>query len=318
VPPPPPPRRDRLALAVVALIFGGLFLVLFGFLFLAYSAMKGESLRLATGPRIGVIEVKGVIGAGGRDGVEAEPVLKAIRRFQNDTDMKGVVVRIDSPGGAVAPSQEIRDELEKLSRADKHVICSLGNVAASGGFYVAMGCDRIVAEPGTLTGSIGVISQFVNVKGLLERFAVKSETVKSGRLKDVGSPFRDMTPEDRAYWQAVSDRIHAQFIRAVAEARGMTEARVRSFADGRVITGEEALELGLVDEIGNFHDAIDVAMREADLKGEPSLVYPPEDRAHFLEQLLGGLVGAVADGVRAELRRDVTRAETPGVYYLMK
>jgi protease-4 len=181
-----------------------------------------------------------------------------------------------------------------------------------------MGCPTILAEPGTLTGSIGVISQFVNVKGLLERFNVKTETMKTGKLKDFGSPTRDMTPEDRAYWQALIEQVYAQFVRAVAESRELPEAKVREVADGRVITGEQALELGLVDELGNFHRAVAVALEQADQKGEAQLVYPPEDRMHFLEQLMGGLVGAVADGVRAELRRDASAAQSPGVYYLAR
>jgi protease-4 len=229
--------------------------------------------------------------------------------------MKAVVVRIDSPGGAVAPSQEIYDELKKLA-AKKKLVCSMGNLAASGGFYVAMGCPTIVAEPGTLTGSIGVISQFVNVKGLLDRFSVKAETLKTGPRKDFGSPFRDMTPEDRAYWQSLIGKVYAQFVRAVSESREIPEEQVREFADGRVITGEEAAELGLVDQMGNFHDAIDLAMEQAGLKGEAQLVYPPDDRSRFLEQLMGGMVSAAAEGVRAELRRDVTAAGRPGVYYM--
>jgi protease-4 len=313
--PPPPQRRDRLALAVVAFVFGGLFLVLFGFLFLAYTAVKGEAPRLAGGPRVGVVEVKGVIGAGGREGVEAEEVLRAVRRFAGDGDMKAVVVRIDSPGGAVAPSQEIHEELRKLAEK-KQVVCSMGTVAASGGFYVAMGCPTVVAEPGTLTGSIGVISQFVNVKGLLERLSVKTETLKTGKLKDVGSPFREMTPEDRAYWQGLIDQVLSQFVKAVAEARDLSEEEVRAVADGRVMTGEQAQALGLVDELGNFHRAVEIAMEQAEVRGEPQLVYPPEDRVHFLEQLLGGMVRAVADGVRAELRRDAAAGQSPGVYYL--
>jgi protease-4 len=194
----------------------------------------------------------------------------------------------------------------------------MGSVAASGGLYVAMGCPIIVAEPGTLTGSIGVISQFFTVKGLLERFQVKSETVKSGKLKDAGSPFREMTPEDREYWQKLVDQVYRQFVQAVAESREMTEDRVRELGDGRVLTGETAREVGLVDELGNFHRAVEIAKEEAGLKGEPNLVYPPEDRGRFLEQLLGNMVGAVADGVRAEIRRDVARAEAPGVYYLVR
>jgi protease-4 len=244
-------------------------------------------------------------------------VLKVIRRFGADNDMKAVVVRIDSPGGAVAPSQEIYEELSQLGEKKK-VVCSMGTVAASGGFYVAMGCDTIVAEPGTLTGSIGVISQFVNVRGLLERFAIRTETVKTGKLKDMGSPFRDMTPEDRTYWQGLIDQVLTQFVRAVADSRGLSEEQVRAVADGRVMTGEQAKELGLVDDLGSFQRAVDVAMEQAGLTGEPQLVYPPEDRAHFLEQLLSGAVHSVAEGVRAELRRDlgVGQGQGPGVYYL--
>lgn len=317
IPPPPPPRRDRLAMAVVLFIFGGLFLVFFAFLVLAYTAVRGEAPRLATGPRIGVLEIEGVIGMGGRGGVDSQDALKVLKRFTEDSDMKAILVRIDSPGGAVAPSQEIHDELRRVAES-KVVVCSMGSVAASGGLYVAMGCDHIVAEPGTLTGSIGVISQFVNVKGLAERFSVKMETVKSGRLKDAGSPFRDMTPEDRAHWQLLVDQVYRQFVAAVAEGRDMAEEDVRQFADGRVLTGEQAQQLGLVDRLGNFHDAVDLAKEEAGIKGEPRLVYPPDERARFFEELWGGAARALAEAVRAEVRREALGLEGPGLYYLAR
>jgi protease IV len=317
IPPPAPPRRDRAALAVVLFVFGGLFLVFFAFLLLAYSAVRGESPRFSSGPRIGVVEVKGEIGGGIRGNVDAEEVLKVIKRFSDDAEMKAVVVRIDSPGGAVAPSQEIYDELRKL--ADKKaVVCSMGNLAASGGFYVAMACPHIVAEPGTLTGSIGVISMFPNLKGLADRFNVKMETIKSGKLKDAGSPFRDMTPEDRAYWQSLVDQVYRQFVSAVVEGRDLPEDEVRKFADGRVLTGQQAQELGLIDELGNFNDAVDVAKEKAGLSGEPKLVYPPEERTRFLEEILGGAVHSVADAVRTELHREANAAGGPGLYYLAR
>jgi protease-4 len=300
----------------VAFIFGGLFLVFFGFLLLAYTVVKGETPRLSTGPRIGVVEVKGTIGVGG-GGVDAEPVMKQLRRFHDDDGMKAVVVRIDSPGGAVAPSQEIYDELRRLSRK-KTVVCSMGNLAASGGFYVAMGCQKIVAEPGTLTGSIGVISQFINVKGLVERFDIKMETIKSGKLKDMGDPFRDMTPEARDYWQAVTMQVFEQFLGAVVESRKLPEAKVRAVADGRVITGQDAKALGLIDELGNFWVAVERAKTEAKLSGEPTLVYPPEDRAHFLEHLMGGAASAVARAFKAELERGTAEAGQPGLYFLAR
>lgn len=317
VPTPVQPRRDRSALVIVACIFGGLLLVFVGFLALVYLAVRGDAPRLGAGPRIGVVYVKGPIGMGGRGSVDSEEVMKLVKRYTEDDDMKAVVVRIDSPGGAVAPSQEIYDELQKLAES-KTVVCSMGSLAASGGFYVAMACDKIVAEPGTLTGSIGVISQFPNVKGLAEKFNVKMETVKSGKLKDAGNPFRDMTQEDRAYWQGLIDNVYQQFVGAVVDSRGIEEAEVKKFADGRVITGEQAQKLGLVDEIGNFYDAIDLAKEEADLQGEPRLVYPPDDRIRFWEDLLGGFVGTVADAVRSEVKKEAVGAEGPGVYYLAR
>jgi protease-4 len=185
-----------------------------------------------------------------------------------------------------------------------------------------MGCDRILAEPGTITGSIGVISAFPNVKGLLERFNVRVNTVTAGKLKDAGSPFRDFTEEDRAYWQDLADRIHRQFMQAVADGRNLSLDQVQKFADGRVVTGEQAKEMGLVDDLGGFQDAVDLAKEMADLKGEPRLVYPPDERARFLEDLLGGVTQKVAESataaVLAEIERQSTSVQAPGLYYLAR
>jgi protease-4 len=315
VPPPPPPRRDRVALAVVAFIFGGLFLVFFGFLLLAYGAVKGEGPALASGPRIGVVPVKGGIGMNG--GAEADQILKELRRFAEDDGMKAIVVRIESPGGAVGPSQEIFDEVRKLA-GKKVVVCSMGSIAASGGFYVAMGCDKVMAEPGTLTGSIGVILQFPNLKGLADRFDIRFETVKSGKLKDTGNPFAELTPEKRAYLQDLSDRIYGQFLGAVVDSRKLPEAKVREIADGRVLTGAQAKDLGLIDALGNFYDAVDLAKSEAGLTGEPRLVYPPDGRERFLEQFMGSLVGATADAIRSEVRGEGAADGELGLYYLAR
>ena len=301
-------------------VFGGLFLVFFAFLWLAYGAVKGETPRLASGPRIGVLDIKGAIGMG-RGSVESEPLLKIVKRYADDTDMKAVVVRIDSPGGAVGTSQEILDGLRRLAE-DKVVVCAMGNMAASGGLLVAMGCDRIVAEPGTLTGSIGVISAFPNVRGLMQKLDVEMNTVTAGKLKDAGSPFREFTASDRTYWQELADRIHRQFIQAVAEGRDLPIEQVEKFADGRVMTGEQAVELGLVDELGGFQDAVDLAKELAEIRGEPRLVYPPDERARFLEDLLGGVATKVAQSVaetmRAEMHRQSTTMEGPGVYFLAR
>jgi protease-4 len=306
---------------VVLFVFGGLFLVFFAFLWLAYGAVKGETPRLASGPRIWVVDIKGPIGMG-RGSVESEPLLKLLKRYGDDTDMKAVLVRIDSPGGAVGTSQEILDGLRRLAE-DKVVVCAMGNLAASGGLLVAMGCDRIVAEPGTLTGSIGVITgPFPNVRGLLARWDIQMNTITAGKLKDAGSPFKDFSAADRAYWQELADRIHRQFIQAVAEGRDLPVEQVEKFADGRVMTGEQALELGLVDELGGFQDAVDLAKEMAEIRGEPRLVYPPDDRARFLEELLGGVAQkvaqSVAETVRTEMQRQSTSAEGPGVYFLAR
>jgi protease-4 len=303
----------------VLFVFGGLFAVFFAFLLLAYAAVRGEGGYLGGGPRVGVVEVKGEIGAGDRGSADAEELLKVIKRFALDEEMKAVVVRIDSPGGAVAPSQEIYDELRKLAE-EKVVVCSLGNLAASGGFYIAMACPHIMAEPGTLTGSIGVISQFTNVKGLAERFDVKVETVKSGKLKDAGNPFRDMTPEDRAYWQSLVDQVYQQFLGAVALGREnkIDREELKKIADGRVLTGQQALDLKLIDELGNFNDAVDSAMESAGLAGEPRLVYAPQERGRFFEDLVGGVVRSAVAAVRAEVHREASTAAAPGLYYLAR
>jgi protease IV len=321
-PPPvmaaPPPRRDRLALGIVAFVFGGLFLVFFGFLLLAYGAMRGEPSRLGGGPRIGVVEIKGTIGAG-PGGADGPTILRQLRRFEEDQSLKAVVIRIDSPGGAVGTSQEIHDEVKRLAeKKNKAVVCSMGDLAASGGFYIAVACPKIVANPGTLTGSIGVISQFPNFKGLAQRFDFKMETVKSGPLKDAGNPFRDMTPEDRAYWQKLIDGVYQQFLGAVAEGRGLKVEEVKPIADGRVLTGAEAKERHLVDALGNLYDAVELAKKEAKLTGEPVLVYPPDDKARFLEQFMGDAAGAAADAVKARITRDAAEVQQPGMYFLMR
>jgi protease-4 len=156
------------------------------------------------------------------------------------------------------------------------------------------------------------------VKGLAERFNVKFETIKSGKLKDAGNPFREMTPEDRAYWQALVDQVYRQFLAAVVESRELPEEDVRKIADGRVLTGEQAQELGLIDELGNFNDAVDTAKEQAGLSGEPRLVYPPDERARFLEELMGGAARGIGDALRTELHREANAAATPGVYYMAR
>jgi protease-4 len=285
---------DKKSAIILAVVFGGLFVALFGFLSLAYIAVQDEDRTSLVGePAIGVIEIKGVIES-------SDKTLKALRRFKKDDDIKALLVRIESPGGAVAPSQEIYSELRAIGEK-KPVVCSMGDLAASGGYYIAVGCRTIVANPGTLTGSIGVISQMPYVGELAHALKFQMVTIKSGEMKDVGNPFREMEPKEREYFQGLMDRVHEQFIAAVATGRNMDIEKVRPNADGRVLTGEDALQAGLVDKLGSFNDAIELAATQAKIEGEPKLRYPPEEKQLKLREIFAESGQAIAHGVIEEL-----------------
>lgn len=289
VPPPLPAHTgsNKSTALVLGAVFGGLFLLFLVFLVLAWAAMKGGEMSTGTGPKIGVVELTGMIGDG-KTGIEGRREAEQIREFAEDDGIKAIVVRIDSPGGAVAPSQEIWEEI-KRSREKKKVVCSQGNMAASGGYYISVACDEIIANAGTLTGSIGVISQFFDASELVAAAKLEETTLKTGALKDSGSPFRDFNEQDRAYFNRLLDDIYLQFLTAVAEGRGKTVDEIRPFADGRVLTGREAAEAGLVDGIGNFRTAVQRAMELSELTGEPELVYPAKkSQFPFLELLEQG------------------------------
>jgi protease IV len=302
---------DRRAAIVLAVIFGGLFLVLFGFLVLAWSALKATTasgldaeLSTSSGPRIGVVECKGAIGDGD-GGVDSEKVVKLLRKYERDSDVKAVVVRVESPGGAVAPSQEIYSAIRNL-RKKKKVVVSMGNLAASGGYYIAAAADQIYASPGTLTGSIGVIFMHFNVRPLLETVKIEETTLKTGRYKDTLSPFRAITEQDREEVQRISEDVYSQFIRDVAEGRGLQEAEVRKLAEGRIYTGRRAQELRLVDELGGFNEAIAKAWQLAGLSGEPRMQMPPREMTLSLRDLMRsafqGATAGVSEGVRGGAR----------------
>lgn len=266
-PPPRPPRRRpiRTALAVVALL---------GLAFFAFSILSTLALESPWfgGDKVAIIRIEGVI-------LDSRATVDELRHYRENPSIKAIVLRIDSPGGGVVPSQEIFAEVRK-ARADGKlkVVTSMGNVAASGGYYIAAATDRIVANPGTLTGSIGVIMELANVRGLLEKVGVQSVVIKSGRYKDLASPFRTMSEEDRAILQAVLDDVHTQFIEAVAVGRSIHMDHVRNLADGRIFTGQQALKVRLVDELGDLQDAIQVAARLGGIVGEPRVV---ETRKRF-------------------------------------
>jgi protease IV len=255
-------------------ILSGLVLVLFVLVFFYAYLTGGDAkvLSLFSGDGVGVLEIEGTID-------DSRGVLSELKRFKEAPWIKAIIVRIDSPGGAVAPTQEIFDELQKTKKG-KPLIASMGGMATSGGYYIASACEKILANPGTLTGSIGVIMQLNNVEELMKKIGVKGYAIKSGANKDIGSPFQPLSPEGREVLQSLVDNVHSQFVSAVAKGRGMNEAQVRKLADGRVYSGAQAKELGLVDQFGTLEDAIEFAAKRVGLEENPTVYYssPAEER----------------------------------------
>lgn len=202
-------------------------------------------------------------------------ILKELEEIRKDSRIKAVVLRLDSPGGAVAPSQEIMEQVLKLKK-DKKVIVSMGTVAASGAYYIACAANKIVASSGTVTGSIGVILESFGLKELMERLSIESRVIKSGQYKDVGNPFKELTESDRSYLQNIIDDMYEQFLKSVSENRNIPLEQVRRIAEGKIYTGLQAKELGLVDELGNVYAAIDLAKKEAGLPEDADVSWPAE------------------------------------------
>ncbi len=254
-----PKRRPlRTFFWVLGIGFGLLFLVNIFF----------PDLDLSTEDRIALIRVEGVI-------LDSQATVGELKRFSENPSVKAIVLRIDSPGGGVVPSQEIHDAVQRVrTKSNKVVIASMGSVAASGGYYIAAATDRIVANPGTLTGSIGVIMETANVEGLLQKLGVEGVVIKSGKYKDVGSPLRKMSEEERGLLQTVMDDVHKQFIEAVATGRALELTDVQALADGRIFTGRQAKDAKLVDELGDLEDAIQLAADVVGIEGEPKVVEP--------------------------------------------
>lgn len=242
-------------------------------------------IDLSTEDRIALIRIEGVI-------VDSQATVGELKKFGENPSIKAIVLRIDTPGGGVVPSQEIYDAVKRVrNKSNKAVIASMGSVAASGGYYIAAATDRIVANPGTLTGSIGVIMETANLEGLLQKIGVEGVIIKSGKYKDVGSPLRKMSAEERGLLQAVMDDVHKQFIEAVAEGRSMELRAAQVLADGRIFTGRQAKEAKLVDELGDLEDAIQLAAEVVGIEGEPKVVEPR--RRFSLRELLDSKLSMV-------------------------
>lgn len=261
---------------------------------------------------LAVLEVKGVI-------MDSEETLRKIREIEDKDEIKAVVVRIDSPGGAVGPSQEIYDAIKRLSE-EVAVVCSFGDIAASGGYYIASACEKIITNPGALTGSIGVIMPFMNLKDLYSWAKVDPFVIKAGKFKDIGSESRMMTEEEKRLMQEMIDQVHKQFKTAVEAGRHLPHDVVEKFADGRVFSGEQAVELGFADELGGEFEAIDAAAEMADIK-EPRVVrenHRHEKITEFWESRTHAPAPQALAGLLQELTGNALTARLmPGVPYLL-
>ena len=252
-------------MTVVALMSGG--------------GAEEETVSYGTGGKVALIELIVPI-------LSSEETVRQFRKYRETSSVKAIVFRIDSPGGGVAASQEIYEEVRKTRESGKPVVVSMGAVAASGGYYVACGADRIMANPGTLTGSIGVIFQFLQFEELMKKVGVEANTFKSGELKDIGSPFRKSTAREREYFAGLVGDVYDQFINVVSRERHLTLNHVKKYADGRVFTGRQALSWGFVDTLGTYEDAISLAGSLGGIKGSPRTIRERKHRT-FFEELVG-------------------------------
>jgi protease-4 len=282
-------------------------LVLIGTVFFAavyaLGLFRGEG-SLNLGEKIGVIPIEGIIG-------DSREIVSEISEFSDNSNIRAVVLRIDTPGGSVAPSQEIYQAIREL-RKKKKVVVSMGSVAASGGYLIAVAADRIVANPGTITGSISAVMHYANVEELLKKVGVRSSVIKSGKFKDIGSPARSMTEEERSLIQGIVDDIYDQFVGIVSENRKIPLSKIRQLSDGRIFTGRQAKELGLVDELGGLQDAVLLAGRLSGMKEKPEIVYGAKKKTSFWRYMMENMTSAVSE----EIRKNAV--ETRGAQYLLQ
>lgn len=296
-------RRSVFTILVVAVLS----LMVISGLVLAVVMSVGDGGGLKLGDRIAIITIDGVIG-------DDREVLEDIRRFRDDASVKGFVVAINSPGGEVGPSQSIYSEIKRLRDADdRPVIAAINGVGASGGYYIALGADSIFANPGAITGSIGVIMEVPNVDGLMQKVGVQMQTVKSAEHKDIASPFREMSPSDREVLGAMVQDVYAQFVEVVAKERKQTAQELGPNIDGRVLSGRQAQQAGLVDRLGNFNDAVASAGRMAGIGEEPKLLYPPKDEVTLMDAILGRAEASI----RNRLSRPMEQVSTPRVKFVI-
>jgi protease-4 len=290
------------------LVGGGVFFLFLLFVFtILYVSMRSDQTEEFSGfgNKIGVIDVEGVI-------LSPKETVDNLKRFADDDSIKAIVLHLNTPGGGAAASEEIYREVRRIrDEKKKRIVASVETVGASGGYYIASATNKIYADQASIVGSIGVIAEWVNYEELLKWAKLKNITIKAGALKDVGSPTREMTPEERAYLQSLIDNMHGQFIHAVAEGRGAKDEDIKKIADGRVWTGQQAAALKLVDQIADFRAAVKDTARAVGIKGEPSLVRPVRPKKTLSDLLFGDVSEFLPDQAKM-LETHV------GFYYLWK
>src|SRR5271154_4522220 len=300
-------RRSRTLLWI--LIGGGAFflfvLAVFSLVYLTLHASGNESSFGGFGDRIGVVDLEGVI-------LSPQPVVGQLKKFADDSSIKAIILHVNSPGGGVAASEEIYREVKRIhNEKKKKIVVSIETVGASGAYYVASASDKIYADNGSIVGSIGVIAQWVNYGDLLKWAKLKDVVLKTGEFKDTGNPARDLTPNEQAYMQSLIDNMFGQFVKAVADGRGMKFDDVKAIANGKVWTGEQAKSMKLIDNVGDFETAVAETVKSVGISGEPTLVRPDKDRKTMLDLLTGDISQWIPD-------REKMLEQQVGFYYLWK
>jgi protease-4 len=298
--------RSRLFLWVL-LGGGAFFLFLVAIFALVYFSVRSQQKDTfgGFGDKIGVVDLEGVI-------ISPKDVVEQLRKYGDDSSIKAIIIHVDSPGGGAAASEEIyREVLRIRDEKKKRIVASIETVGASGAYFVSSATSKIFADNASIVGSIGVIAEWYNYEELMKWAKLQQITLKAGEFKDTGSPTRPMTPEERAYMQGLIDNMHSQFIHSVAVGRKMKDEDVRTLANGKVWTGEQAMPLKLIDQIGDFRAAIDDTAKSVGIKGEPTLVHPEKERKSMLDLLFGDISDYLPS--RAKLMET-----NVGFYYLWK
>jgi len=299
-------RRSR-ALLWIVVGGGAFFLFVLAVFALVYITLRSDQKAEfgGFGDKIAVVDVEGVI-------ISPKTVIQQLRKYADDQSIKAIILHVNTPGGGVAASQEIYQQVKRIrDQRKKRIVASIETVGASGGYYIASATNKIFADPGSVVGSIGVIAEWVNYGDLLHWAKLKDITMKAGEFKDTGSPARDLTPAEREYIQALINDMHSQFIQAVAEGRNLKVHEVQAIANGKVWTGTQALPLRLVDQLGDFRSAVEDTAKSVGIKGEPVLVRPEKERKTLLDVIFGDFSEFIPD--RAKLLQNHV-----GFYYLWK